>query len=219
MKKEIESGLRKRYQEQDNTLLRYVEKHPDSYLALWKFVYLSNFGYEAVFDTILSKFSEKLRNTTTGYALAKRLKDGRVLTINKGFPSLSVTDRSGKHLDAATLVRQPYTLIDFWYSNCGPCIAQFPDLSEVYSDFKGAGFEIIGISTDQEKYRGNWLKAIKKYGLEWPQYWDVNGVESRKISIVAFPTNVLLDADGKIIQKNIKPAALRQFLSEKLSSR
>ncbi len=218
LKNEIESGLRKRYREQDSTLLRYVEKHPDSYLALWKFVHLSNFGYETVFDSIFSAFSEKLRNTATGNALAKRLKAGSVLAISKRFPSLAVLDRSGKPLDTGTFAGQQYTLVDFWYSNCAPCIAQFPDLLEVYSEFRGAGFQIVGISTDREKYRGNWLKAIKKYRLDWPQYWDVNGVESRRVSIVAFPTNVLLDADGRIIQRNIKPAELRQFLSEKLST-
>jgi len=76
--------------------------------------------------------------------------------------------------------------------------------------------EIIGISTDRSKYKNNWLRAIDKYQIQWPQYWDMDGIESSRLSINVFPTTVLLDSKGIIISKHIRPAELEQFLKENL---
>ena len=106
--------------------------------------------------------------------------------------------------------------MDFWYSNCRPCIAQFPHLRETYQAYQSQGFEIIGISTDRTRYKENWMKAIDKYQLSWPQYWDQDGVESSKLSINKFPSNFLLDQHGKIIKKDLRPVELEEFLKENM---
>ncbi len=113
-------------------------------------------------------------------------------------------------------LKKKYTLIDFWYSNCSPCIGQFADLKTIYEKYKGQGFEIIGISADKVKDKQNWQNIINKHQLIWPQYWDINGQETSKLSINTFPTNFLLDSEGKIIKKNIRPVELAEFLSENM---
>lgn len=57
---------------------------------------------------------------------------------------------------------------------------------------------------------------MNKYKLSWPQYWDKGGVESSRLSINKFPTNFLLDRQGNIIQKDLKPAELAHFLEKNL---
>ena len=62
-------------------------------------------------------------------------------------------------------MREKYTLVDFWFSHHGPCIRQFDELRYLYNTYKPKGFEIIGISTDDEKYIGDWKGIIKQYNL------------------------------------------------------
>jgi peroxiredoxin len=119
-------------------------------------------------------------------------------------------------MDQASFSQHEYTFVDFWYSNCNPCIAQFPHLKETYAKYKDKGFEVIGISTDRLKDKKKWEEAIQRFELSWPQYWDQDGVASSKLSINKFPTNFLLDSQGKIINKDLRPVELEQFLLENI---
>ncbi|HYG38547.1 MAG TPA: TlpA disulfide reductase family protein [Cytophagales bacterium] len=218
IKLKLDQERKESYIESDSTLLEYVTTHPDSYIAFWKFIRLSSgFGYENIFDSILEKLSDSLKSTYAGKALAKNLKIAGLLAIDKKFPPFLALDKLNNKLDVALFLNNKYTLIDFWYSNCYPCRAQFPHLKDTYNEYKNKGFEIIGISTDKVRYKKMWLKAIEEHNLLWPQYWDKEGIESFKLSINAFPTNFLLDSEGKIIRKNIAPSELEEFLSKKLN--
>jgi peroxiredoxin len=217
VKLSLERELKEQYKKNDETLLAYVKTHPNSQFAFWKFVNLLNFGYEPIFDTIYYHFSSPIKGSYAGKVLAERLATASILSIGKTFPSIPVVDKQDKRHTVSSFSKATYTLVDFWYSNCAPCIAQFPELKTIYSNYKSKGFEIVAISTDKPAHKEAWQRMINKYELEWPQYWDVAGKEANKLSINAFPTNVLLDKHGKIVKKNIKPAELSQFLSEQRS--
>ncbi len=218
IKIELQKELNGYYAESDSVLLSYVHGHPDSYIAFWKFIYLFNgFGYEPIFDTVFEQFSDSLQNTYTGKILKQNLDIAGKLSKGKEFPFIAVKDSLDVPWKHSSLKQNKYTLIDFWYSNCSPCIAQFPHLKEIYASYQSKGFEVIAISTDRSTYKKNWQKMIKKYDLLWPQFWDIDGIESSKLSINKFPTNYLLDGDGRIIYKDIKPAALEEYLSENLN--
>ena len=108
-------------------------------------------------------------------------------------------------------------MIDFWFSYCKPCLAQFPKYKEIYNLNKVKGFEIIGISVDRKEDEANWLNTIKKYNLSWLQYLDKNEIVSQKLNIKSFPTNFLLDSNGVIVGKDFSPEDLENFLREKFN--
>lgn len=216
IKLSLETQLKELYNESDKTLLKYVTEHPNSYVGFWKFIHLNNFGYEKNFDLIFSHFSDLLKNTYAGKVLAGKLKTASVLAIGNKFPNIISVNNHNIKLDTNFYRKNKYTLVDLWYSHCGPCIAQFPDLKELYEEYKSKGFDIIGISTDQTNYRKDWQNIINKYQLLWPQYWDMNGQESAKLSINAFPSSFLLDNQGNIIKKDIRPVELAKFLLENI---
>ena len=213
----LEAEINRIYMESDSTLLRYVEANPDSYVALWNFINLfSGFGYQSVFDDVYAAFSDSLKKTHAGRVLAQKLAVASKLDYGKTFPSMALEDEQNQSWVLSTVPENKFTFVDFWYSNCRPCIAQFPHLRETYQAYQSQGFEIIGVSTDRTRYKENWMKAIDKYQLSWPQYWDQNGVESSKLSINKFPSNFLLDQQGKIIKKDLRPVELEQFLKENI---
>jgi len=216
IKLELEKELKQEYAMHDSVLLNYVSAHPNSWLAFWNFVNLSNFGYENIFDTIFANFSDSIKNTYSGIALANRLKITGTLAVGKKFKYISSVNKNDKTLDTNFFTGNKYTLVDFWYSHCGPCRAQFPDLRNVYAQYKNKGLEIVAISTDKASDERDWKKAIQTDKLIWPQYWDRNGKEASKVYIAVFPTNFLLDNKGMIVKKDISPVELADFLNNNL---
>jgi thiol-disulfide isomerase/thioredoxin len=91
-------------------------------------------------------------------------------------------------------------LIDFWASWCGPCRKANPGLVSLYSKYKDKGFEIFGVSIDDEKKA--WKKAIVADGITWKQVnapggWD--GPVALEWKLEQIPASFLLDQQGKVI--------------------
>lgn len=202
----------------DSTLLKYTEKNPSSKIAFWVLTRLMNWGYEPIFDSIYNNFSEVLRKGYAGEILGEKIQNGRQLSVGQMFPSFNCKNANEEKFSSRLFHENRFTLVDFWYSRCAPCLAQFSSMRDLYKQYSGSGFEIIGISIDQIRDKKQWEDIIVKEKLVWKQYWDRDGTESRRFSINAFPTNLLIDSTGKIIDKNISMEALSELLSSHSTS-
>lgn len=219
---EINLALRSEYNalnnEENKLLLRYCEKNPNSYLGLWRLVYVMNWGYEPIFDSIYNSFSDNIKNGPAGTTLKNKLQESKMLTVGKNFPLISCVDRNNKPFVLDLFKDNKYTLVDFWYSGCGPCRAQFGKLKDLYNQFNTKGFEIAAISVDKDIDKTKWENIIQTEKLIWKQYWDINGKETKNLPISGFPTNFLIDKDGKIVAKNISLEELDQLLNKNLGA-
>ncbi len=202
----------------DSLLYSYSSKHTNSYVTLWKLIEkLKNFGYKKQYSEIFDLLSNELKSSVPGKSLNEDLLNFRVLSIGKKIPNIELLNTTlQKHILNEIDLSNKYTLIDFWFSSCQPCIRQFPELKKIYKVYKSSGFQIIGISTDRSEEVNFWKKAIKKYGVEWPQYIDLQGKYSKFYGIDFFPTNFLIDNEGKIILKNITPEEIKTFLDKNI---
>ncbi|MFN3316921.1 MAG: peroxiredoxin family protein, partial [Raineya sp.] len=84
-----------------------------------------------------------------------------------------------------------------------------------YQKFKDKGFDILGVSLDQD--REAWLKAIEKDKLTWTQVSDLKFWDSPVVALYqveGIPMNFLLDKEGKIIAKNLRGEQLEAKLKE-----
>ena len=134
--------------------------------------------------------------------------------INKKAISFSQKDTSGIEISLSSF-KGKYLLIDFWASWCGPCRAENPNIKNAYQKYKSKGFEVLGVSLDNDK--SAWTKAIINDSLTWTNVSDLKGWKNnigQKYVVSAVPANYLLNKDGKIIAKDLRGEKLIKKLIE-----
>ena len=113
-------------------------------------------------------------------------------------------------------LRGKLVLIDFWASWCGPCRHSNKELVKLYSKYKSKGFEIYGISIDDNAEA--WKKAIAADRITWKQVNEQGGWESSlanawKIEVI--PSSFLLDKEGKLIARDPTASEIERYLKRK----
>lgn len=208
--------LKATYIVHDATLLSFVKENPNSYYALYKLYALLNFGYNTILGNTFEHFSTLLKTSRLGQATLQRILSSKQMAVGETLPNFYVFNLKGGKIADKPYNSNKLTLVDMWYSHCMPCIAQFEDLKAIRNAFQDKGFEIIGISTDKTKYVEDWKLAIDKYKLTWPQYLDLNGIETSKYGIHIFPTSLLVNQQGKIVATGLSTVELKDFLKNNL---
>ena len=115
------------------------------------------------------------------------------------FPGFNEKDLTGKPLVLADY-KGKIVLIDFWATWCGPCRGEIPNVVAAYQKYHGQGFEIIGVSLDQDRQK--LLDYTKQMNMTWPQFFDGQGWANKlaaQYGIESIPATFLLDGNGKII--------------------
>lgn len=129
-------------------------------------------------------------------------------------PEINLQDPSGNFLSLSSL-KGKVVLIDFWASWCGPCREENPNVVKVYQKFKDKGFEIYGVSLDDNADK--WKQAIIEDGVNWFHVSDLRGWRSsaaRTYAVTAIPATFLLDRNGKIVAKNLRGPELEKKIAE-----
>ncbi len=142
--------------------------------------------------------------------------EARMKIIGKRFTDLEESDTEGNvHKLSEYVGKGQWVLIDFWASWCGPCRAEMPNVVENYEKYHARGFNIVGLSFDQDK--DAWLKAIDDLKMPWVHLSDLKGwktVAASVYGINAIPASLLVDPDGIIVARDLRGDALGAKLQE-----
>lgn len=112
------------------------------------------------------------------------------------------------------LQEKEMVLVDFWASWCGPCIASFPALKEMYAAYNDMGFEIIGVSIDSTMEA--WEGGLEDNELPWINLGEIEGWEGATATTYGvnfIPKGFLIDSEGCITQKDLPTDKLETVLS------
>lgn len=199
----------------DTILSKYVKKYPESYVALWFLIERMEMeGYHEQYEKALRLFSSRMQKEKL-WQMAHESLNSIAIRKNKTFPELEL---KSVNLEPVTMVlpKAKYTLVDFWFSRCKPCLEAFPKMKELYGRFHTKGFEMVSISVDKIEFIPKWQERILEKELNWPQYLDENGGIAEKNKIVSYPTTFLLDEQGVVVEKNLPLEDIEQLLENNL---
>lgn len=110
--------------------------------------------------------------------------------------------------------RKKYTLLDFWGTWCGPCIAGLPQLKAFHETYKDR-LSLISVAYDRdpekvknfvEKQEMNWQHKFESQTNGTPKDWV------KMLEIPCFPTFILVETlTGKILFRDCSEDALSQM--------
>jgi thiol-disulfide isomerase/thioredoxin len=124
---------------------------------------------------------------------------------------LRFTAVDGREVDVSKM-KGKVVLIDFWATWCMPCVGEIPHVKEAYDKNHAKGFEIVGVSLDQEK--GSLTEFVSGHNMAWPQYFDGEGWDNKlagQFGITSIPAMWLIDKKG-----NLRDLHARSDLSGKV---
>ena len=189
--KEIENQIKSVNIKQDSLRLKMIGSHLD-----WLYSAETLAGFPE--DTVANYFkllTSDVQNSFFGIHLSKILNAAQIgspapdFTLkNETNKTYSLNDFSGK-----------YVVLDFWGTWCGYCIRGIPRMKEYYSKYKD---KIQFVSIDCKDNKQAWLKAIKKYNLNWTNLFSENEEITEKYGVQGYPTKIIVDKDGKIAHKS-----------------
>ncbi len=152
-----------------------------------------------------SKYTQQIE---TQFNTEAKLMEGAIA------PDFTLKTPNGEDLSLSSL-RGKVVLIDFWASWCGPCRRENPNVRKLYRRFHYKGFEILGVSLDNDGNR--WKGAIQADSLTWPHVSDLRGWQSsaaQLYQVSSIPQTYLIDKDGRIMAKGLRGPELEMVLAK-----
>jgi len=124
------------------------------------------------------------------------------LATNKKVPEIAVTSITGEAIKLYQ-DKNNFTIINFWATDCPGCIKEMPGLTNIYNQLKGQGLQIIAVSMSYDP-PNQVLNFTHKNKIPFPVVLDVDGQIARSFGDIRLtPTSILIDKNGKIIDKVI----------------
>ena len=201
-----QQGLNAEYEslmaEKDSVFADYVKNNPNDITSGYLTAYMNpqqgldsyNLLGKNVKESAMGDF---LSDIADGFAAAI-LKEKNKANIQPGkdAPDFALKDLEG-NVRSLSSFKGKYVLLDFWGKWCYWCMKGMPDMKKYYDKYSSR-IEFIGINCrDSEEV---WKKTVEEEGLKWTNLYngDANDVLNM-YAVDGFPTKVLIDKDGKIV--------------------
>lgn len=115
--------------------------------------------------------------------------------VGKAAPKFTVAALDGKPYDLATLKGKP-VLLEFWSTWCGPCRNSMPSVERISREYKDQGLVVLAVNTGED--RDTVQAFLKATPMAYPALLGDEAGILKDYRVTAYPTFVLIGADGKI---------------------
>jgi thiol-disulfide isomerase/thioredoxin len=157
------------------------------------------------YDEIVTRFPQASQSRKAAGARTRLDSVGNVIKFNGKAADGKSVDLSG--------YRGKVVVIQYWASWCEPCKADMTVLKDLAIRYGRKGFDVIGVNLDSS------LREMTSYlsdnPLPWKQIHEDGGLDSRPanaLGIHGLPTMILVDQQGRVLNRNIHVAELNSEL-------
>jgi thiol-disulfide isomerase/thioredoxin len=201
-------------------LKHFVEKYPkapDAAEAMLQMGIADEFSGEekqalARYTAIVTDFPES--------ASAKKARGAARRLESVGKPlALAGTAIDGKPVAIESLRGRP-VLVHYWATWCEPCKVDIAQIRELYAKYGPKKFAVVGIALDSNK--SELAKFLAAKPIPWPQLHEAGGLDGRlaeELGVLTLPTMILIDADGKVVDRNLVITDLEKKLDSLLGAK
>jgi thiol-disulfide isomerase/thioredoxin len=148
------------------------------------------------YTAIVQAFPDSL-SAKKARGAARRLESVGKQLVLKG------TSVDGKPVSLDSLRGRPL-LVHYWATWCEPCKVDIAQIRELYAKYGPKKFAVVGIALDSDKQQLAKFLAAKP--IPWPQLHEAGGLDGRlaeELGVLTLPTMFLLDAEGKVVDRNL----------------
>ena len=196
-------------------LAGFVKDHPtapDTAEALLQMGIADEFGGNE--EDALSRYEAIVKDfPDSGSAKKARGASRRLQSVGKTL-ALAGTAVDGSSVSLESLKGVP-VLVHYWATWCEPCKVDIAQIKELYTKYGPKKFAVVGIALDTDK--AQLAKSLGQKPIPWPQLHEAGGLDGRlaeELGVLTLPTMFLLDAEGKVVDRNLVIADLEKKLEE-----
>jgi peroxiredoxin len=125
--------------------------------------------------------------------------------LGKPAPAITVADIDGRGVSWDDF-RGKVVLLDFWATNCRPCLEELPRLKLLTRELQPRGLELLGVSLDDE------IVVVKSFREAQRLPWRIaldGGKVAPEFHVRLIPCLMLLDREGRVAAVDVRPSDLR----------
>jgi peroxiredoxin len=161
-------------------------------------------AFEEAFDKCFKAYHDSTASTNSYEPLKNCL-------TGLKFPSFESTSLDNKQFTLES-VKGKVVLINLWFIACPPCVAEIPIFNELQDEFNGDEFVILSFALDNA---GALKKFMEKHSVKFNVFPDANDVITNRFKMnVGYPTNILLNREGQIIDFSVGGAMSDEGLAK-----
>ena len=141
------------------------------------------------------------------------------------FPAFEGKDLDGNTVKSSDLFSgKAVTVVNFWFTTCGPCVGELGDLDALNKELSGKGGALIGINAftldGNEAAISDAKDVLTQSGATYQNVYFDSGSEAGKFveSIYAYPTTYVVNRSGRIVGNPIVGAVTGKAQAEALQA-
>ncbi len=197
---------------------RIIDHNPDNVLG--RLVFLADIArnecmtpqlYEseiAAASAYIASF-EPVEKATRYYHALSRTAVGEPYTDLEFVPSEGPSVRLSDYIEPGKL-----TLLHFWASWSAPSRTTMQAVSSIYDEFPKDKITVVNINTwDSEHDARN---VVNQLQIKWPQIYGADTEHAETYAITDLPFVMLIDSEGRILARNLRPNAIRHWVATEL---